>query len=375
VVWPKVSIIWLNYNSSHIMDIALKSLDAIASLNYPSNSVELIIIDNGSTDGSFEVVKRFLDKKFIINKKVMRLEKNLGFTGGNNVGYRVRDPESKYIVLLNNDAIPFPDSLKNLVEYVETRKDVGATQGVITDMNTGKVDTAGDMLTELLVAYQLYHYKLPQSVRKSYYISYADGAYSLYRIDAIKKATGFSDKIFYDEMFAYFDDSILGLQLWNGEYKIVGCPFVTALHRRSSSFGAVSLQKLYLGTRGYIALNELCNSIYKKLIRNIFFLSIIRRWATQLLSSKVLGGRYKLQSHPLEIWHALCKGYLDGLHWGRMYRSKTLLNIYKAPILRTPLGTSIPMLLTGIGMDFLRRAYTEKITKTFENQMHMFIVD
>jgi hypothetical protein len=58
-----------------------------------------------------------------------------------------------------------------------------------------------------------------------------------------------------------------------------------------------------------------------------------------------------------------------------MYRSKTLLNIYKAPILRTPLSTNILMLLTGIGMDFLRRAYTEKITKTFENQMHMFIVD
>ena len=375
MVWPKVSIIWLNYNSSHIMNIALKSLDAVASLNYPSNRVELIVVDNGSSDGSFEIVREFLDRKASINKKVIRLEKNLGFTGGNNVGYKARDHESKYIALLNNDAVPFPDSLKNLVEYAETGKDVGATQGVIVDMNTEKVDTAGDILTDLLVAYQLYHYKVPQSVKKSYYISYADGAYSLYRIDAIKKATSFSDKIFYDEMFAYFDDSILGLQLWNSEYKIVGCPFITALHRRSSSFGTVSLQKLYLQTRGYIALNELCNSIYKKLIRNMFFLSIIRRWATQLLPSKVLGGMYRLPSHPLEIWYVLYKGYLDGLQWGRMYRSKTLLNIYKAPILRTPLGTNILMLLTGIGMDFLRRAYTEKITKTFENQMHMFIVD
>jgi GT2 family glycosyltransferase len=95
----------------------------------------------------------FLDRKASINKKVIRLEKNMGFTGGNNVGYKARDHESKYIALLNNDAVPFPDSLKNLVEYVETRKDVGAIQEVIIDMNTEKVDTAGDFLIDLLVAY------------------------------------------------------------------------------------------------------------------------------------------------------------------------------------------------------------------------------
>jgi GT2 family glycosyltransferase len=355
------------------MDVVHKSLDAIIDLNYPSNRFELIVIDNGSNDGSFEVIRGFLDRKASINKKVVRLNKNLGFTGGNNIGYRVRDRESKYIALLNNDAIPFPDSLKNLVEYAESRKDVGATQGVIVDMNTGKVDTAGDILTELLAAYQLYHYKPPQSVKRNYYISYADGAYSLYKIDAIKKATGFSDKIFYDEMFAYFDDSILGLQLWNSGYKIVSCPLITALHRRSSSFGILSPSKLYLQTRGYITLNELCNSIYKKLIRNMFYLSIIRRLVTRLFSSKFLGNMYKLQSSALEAFSALYYGYLDGLRLGKVYRSKTILDIYKAPILRTRLGNGIIMLLTGIGIDFMRRSYTEKITKEFENQIHMFI--
>lgn len=366
MTWPKVSIIWLNYNSSNIMDIVIKSLEAITDLNYPSNRFELIIVDNGSNDGSFEIIKSFFDKKAFINKKIVKLNKNLGFTGGNNIGYRVRDDKSKYVALLNNDAIPFPDSLKNLVEYMENREDIGAAQGIIIDMNTGRVDTAGDMLTELLVAYQLYHNRHPRNVKESYYISYADGAYSLYRVNAIKKATGFLDKIFYDEMFAYFDDSVLGLQLWNSGYKVVSCPFIAASHRRSSSFSIIPLQKLYLQTRGYIALNELCNSIYKKLIRNIFPISIARKSIALLFSSKILKGIYKLQSHPFETWRAFYRGYLDGLFWGSRYRDKIFLNIYKAPVLKIPPHAAITTLLTGIGMDFLRRAYTEKITKEFE---------
>ena len=50
---------------------------------------------------------------------MIRLEKNLGFTGGNNIGFKARDRDSKYVVLLNNDAIPLQDSLKVMVEHME----------------------------------------------------------------------------------------------------------------------------------------------------------------------------------------------------------------------------------------------------------------
>jgi len=56
-MWPKVSIIWLNYNSSKIMPIVLKSLESIISLDYPFDKLELIVVDNGSNDGSFERIK------------------------------------------------------------------------------------------------------------------------------------------------------------------------------------------------------------------------------------------------------------------------------------------------------------------------------
>jgi len=119
MVWAKVSIIWLNYNSSRIMPIVLESLESIANLGYPSDRYELIVVDNGSTDGSFERIKGFLEKKTDLRKKVVKLGRNLGFTGGNNVGFAVRDRESEYVLLLNNDAILFQGGLRTLVEYAE----------------------------------------------------------------------------------------------------------------------------------------------------------------------------------------------------------------------------------------------------------------
>lgn len=374
MAWPKVSIIWLNYNSARFIDIALRSLKAVAELDYPRDKYELIVVDNGSTDGSFKKIKEFLEG-VSLRSKIIKLDRNLGFTGGNNIGFQAKDPESSFVVLLNNDAIPFTDSLLRLIEYVESRRDVGAVQGIIVDLDSGRVDTAGDMLTELLIAYQLYHNQPPQSIKKSFYISYADGAYSIFKVEAVKKAIGMENKMFYEEMFAYFDDSILGLQLWNAGFKVLSCPIIAALHRRSSSFGKTDAFRLYLMTRGYIALNEISNSIFRDFIKSTFFIRILRKSVAGLLTSKLFGGRYKLLSSSSEILQALYKGYVDGIRWGRkkLKEIKFPINIYKGPILRLSVPKNVVMFLTGVGIDFAKRFGTKYITKDFEREILKFI--
>jgi len=375
LAWPKTTIVWLNHNSRKIEDIVLRSLESIAELDYPSDRYELVVVDNGSTDKSPEIIRGFLERRSGLRKKMIRLGRNLGFTGGNNVGFRARDPDSKYIVLLNNDAILFKHSLKELVEHAELRNDIGAVQGVIVDLDNGRVDTAGGMLTELLVGAQIYHGRSPTDVKKAFYVTYADGACSIYRIESVRKATGFRDKIFYDEMFAYFDDSVLGLQLWSSKFKVISFPRAVALHRRSSTFGVVSPLKLYLGTRGFYALSEITNTRLRSLTRSIFtFYNIVGRALAIPLASKLKmsGGRANTSIGSRDIVKAIYLGYTHGVKWGR-HKLKEMgkpIDIYSAPLIKLSPKVIIPWLL-GLGSAFGRRIYTEIITREFHyNALH-----
>jgi len=111
--YPKVCIIVLNWNGK---DLLKKCLDSLLNLtDYPNYKV--IVVDNRSTDGSQEFVKKNYPQV-----DLLELDKNYGFTGGNNRGiiYAEKKYKPKYFLLLNNDTeIIQKDWLKLLVESAE----------------------------------------------------------------------------------------------------------------------------------------------------------------------------------------------------------------------------------------------------------------
>jgi len=111
-----VSIIVLNFNGVVFLNSCLSSLE---QLNYPQAMYEVILVDNGSHDGSIPFVReRFPWVRIIQN------ESNLGFAAGNNVG--IREAKGDYIALLNNDTRVERDWLKELVKVCEEDHAVGA---------------------------------------------------------------------------------------------------------------------------------------------------------------------------------------------------------------------------------------------------------
>lgn len=359
--WPRVSVLWLNYNSMGIIDVVERSLEALGGLDYPD--YEVIIVDNGSSDGSFEVV-RGLAGRLRARVKVVRLGRNLGFAGGNNVAFRARDPDSRYIVLLNNDAIPLPGSLRDLVECAESLEGVGAVQGVILDLETGLVDTAGDFLTEFLAAYPAFRGMDPRGVRRAFYAAYADGAYSLYSVEAVVKATGYPDRLFPWEAFAYLDDALLGLQLWNAGFKVVSCPVVVGSHRRSSTFGRIRAVQAYLTARGWAALNEVANSRFKGLIKALMLRSAVARGLAPALASMLHPGRYKAPKGAGGLAAAIVRGFRDGVKLGRRLLREPWapLDLYKAPVITLSAPKATLSLLAGLGLDYARRRTAEEAT-------------
>ena len=174
----------------------------------------------------------------------MRNERNLGFARAMNIGFRARSRDSKYVALLNNDAVPVSESLRTLVEVLEANPKLGAVQGVIMHYHDRSVvDSAGGYVNRHLLAFRFLagtRYRLKHPV----YISYADGAYSVYRIAAVMDAMR-GDRLFLDEFFAYCDDNVLGFLLWTKGWRIASFPFIAGYHRRGATFGRVSPERTY----------------------------------------------------------------------------------------------------------------------------------
>ena len=341
---PKVSVLWVNYNGMHIRDILLESLQAIDSLNY--ENYELIAIDNGSNDGSYVLIRDQF-KRMHCERRLIRLDRNLGFTGGNNVAYRARSPETKYVLLVNNDAVAYPDSLREIVERMDLDSTVGAAQGITVDYSTGAVDTAGEMVDEVLEVHSLFNGCPPGSVKSAIEITYTNGAFAVYRVSSVHAAQG--DRLF-DNIFAYYDDNLLGLKLWNCGFKSVSFPVLAARHRKSSSFRRYSKAMIYLTIRNCLFLNEIANSRYRKLNR-LFPLKIML---------KQIGG------NPSETFSLSFKAARDGFLMGKKTLSEEgMVDLYKAPIvsLEPPLAL-LRLLLPG---RFTRGILERRIKETINS--------
>ena len=103
---PVVSVVLVSYNTA---SLTKKSIDSIVKSSiYSKETVEIILVDNHSTDQTVPVIKKiFPQVKVIVNQQ------NLGFGAGNNVG--VKASRGEYILLLNTDAFLSPDTLPTLI--------------------------------------------------------------------------------------------------------------------------------------------------------------------------------------------------------------------------------------------------------------------
>ena len=121
---PRVRVVVLNYDGG---EMTLRCLDALRRLDYPTDRVEVVMVDNGSIDGIVDRVRP--------DYPDVRVEEplaNLGFAGGCNLG--IGDPAAgayDYVALVNNDAVPEPGWLAPLVDCLEADPGLGAASSKI----------------------------------------------------------------------------------------------------------------------------------------------------------------------------------------------------------------------------------------------------
>ena len=116
-----VSVIIVSFNTNNL---TLKCIESV--MNEGSElKIEIIVVDNDSTDGSVFAIRKYFDsyQKGNIRFKLIENSENLGFAKANNQGIKVAG--GKYILLLNSDTNVSKDAIKRLVDFTKTRDDIG----------------------------------------------------------------------------------------------------------------------------------------------------------------------------------------------------------------------------------------------------------
>lgn len=216
---PLVSIIIVNWNGKDVLGDCLRSL---AKLHYPN--WELILVDNGSADGSEKltnlVSKQAKRIKLIINKE------NVGFAKANNQGYV--GARGKYVLLLNNDTQVNEDLLSLLVKRISKDPKIGVIQPKVRLMaKPSHLDTVGSYLTITgFLQHWGYLQKDSDEFSRETLIFSAKGACMLIRREVIEKVG-----LFDDDFGSYFEETDFCWRVFLAGYIIIYYPDAEILHK------------------------------------------------------------------------------------------------------------------------------------------------
>jgi GT2 family glycosyltransferase len=253
-----VSIIILNYNGGYYLKECLESLQYTTY-----QPIEIIIVDNNSTDYSVDIAYKAYPKYIYIKNK-----SNYGYCKGNNIG--ISKAKGEYVVLMNNDIIVEPNWLDKLVNAVKI-KGLGFYSPRILSMDDRtKIDSYGSDIHITGIGLSRYSGETNFIINKEIEeVAYASGATMLIPISIINEIGGLNE-IF----FAYGDDLEW---CWRGKmfgYPSYGISSSIIYHKWGASWGRNSKIKNYLVERNRV-MTILINYSFKSLVTLIFLLFLM----------------------------------------------------------------------------------------------------
>ncbi len=222
-----ISVIIPNFNGKTILRNCLHSL--AEQERHPD---QIIVVDNGSRDGSAEMISEDFSKVTLVT-----LKNNTGFTGANNAG--IKQATGSFLVLLNNDCIVEPGWLANLEKRMEDPT-VGAVTSSMRNINdTNIMDSAGGKIDWMGFSRDIAKGEAASNYAEAMEIPFPSGGAAIIRRIALPDQS----RLFWDELFAYQEDLDLGLELIRTGWKVVYEPTAIVRHMHSATSGNGSFFK------------------------------------------------------------------------------------------------------------------------------------
>lgn len=255
----KVSIIIPNYNGLEFLE---KCFLSISTQSY-HEKLDIIVVDNGSDDGSIQFIEqRYPDYHLIQNKE------NLGFAAAVNQG--IKSSDADYIFLLNNDVVLDDKCISNLLECMEREENIFAVASKMIQYHVrNKIDDAGDEYTLVGWTSKVGDGKSADLYNNEREIFSVCAGAGLYR-RSVFNLIGYFDENF----FAYMEDVDIGYRARIFGYISVYCPKAIVYHIVSGSTGSrYNKFKIRLAARNNVYV-PYKNMPWPQLLLNFIFLVI-----------------------------------------------------------------------------------------------------
>jgi GT2 family glycosyltransferase len=321
---PLVSVIVVNWNGREYLG---ECLDSLCRQTFPD--FEVIVVDNGSTDGSVE----YLESQFPGFARILRNAENRGFSGGNNQG--IKAARGRYIALLNNDAQADRDWLKALMQAMQADHRLGMLASKIYLQGKPRIiDNVGhlifrDGLNRGRGRLEEDHGQFNEKEE----VLFPSGCAALYRREMLEEIG-----LFDEDFFAYGDDTDIGLKGRLAGWKCLYIPQAVVYHRYSRSSGSYSPLKAF-----YVERNRVWIAVkyfpLPLLLQSPFYTC----WRFLLqgygaLTGRGAAGKFGQEYSRWQLLRILVKAYISAIQglpkmWKKRKEMKSLTRVDKEEIL------------------------------------------
>jgi GT2 family glycosyltransferase len=284
-VKPQISVIIPNWNGVHHLPTCL---DSLRRQTYPN--FEVIVVDNGSTDGSLELLRGDYGEV-----KVVALPENRGFAGGVNAG--LRQAQGEVIAVFNNDAEADPYWLEELVKGLARHPEAGmATPKVLLFDRRDVINSAGDFYgVDGVPGNRGVWQRDEGQFDNEEYVFGAAGVAAAYR-RAMLDEVGLFD----EELFSFCEDVDLAWRAQLAGWKCIYVPTAVVYHKLSATGGG-KIASFYCGR----------NFIY--VIAKDYPTSLLRRYWRRVIGAQINIAWEALKAWRGEAARARLRGQLAGL--------------------------------------------------------------
>ncbi|NGX37381.1 MAG: N-acetylglucosaminyl-diphospho-decaprenol L-rhamnosyltransferase [Chlamydiae bacterium] len=216
----KVGLIVLNWNGLADTEKCLESLQHL-------EGVEIVVVDNGSTDGSQEALRG--------KCTLIETGQNLGFAGGNNVGIEYGLKQGfDFFLILNNDTVVDPNIVQAFLEGFEAHPKAGILGAKIYLMaEPNRFDHFGGMWNKKTLAFDYVGYRELDKGdwEESQRLDYVCGAALMVRREVFEKVGLFDPRF-----FLFWEEADLCFRARRAGFEVMSCPKAKIWHKVSASF-------------------------------------------------------------------------------------------------------------------------------------------